>query len=280
MKFLSKEYIESLPAEPKHMTELGKFVYYRTYSRFLPRIGRRETWKETVARAVEYNIGLAYRHMKKLGVNVPLEELQKEAKELFDSMYNLKQFLSGRTLWVGGADTKVADKFPLANFNCSFTNIQKWDDLAELFYLLLVGTGVGFKCTKDMANNLPPIRNNVEISHSEYKPLPANERLEDTILQDFGNGYAKIYVGDSKEGWVEALRLYLHILTKKEYEHVKSVKFSYNSVRPKGEALKTFGGYASGYEPLREMFDGFDQILKGKLDPDLKPWEVVDKEKG
>jgi hypothetical protein len=83
-------------------------------------------------------------------------------------MFNLKQFLSGRTLWVGGADGGVAEKYPLANFNCSFVNIRSWDDLGDLFYLLLVGTGVGFKSTKEFAAELPPIRTNVEVKHELY----------------------------------------------------------------------------------------------------------------
>src|SRR5690554_7488922 len=80
---------------------------------------------------------------KELGYLFNKKGIVREAEELFDNIFNLRQFLSGRTHWVGGADTKVAEKFPLANFNCSFIEITKWNDLAELFYLLLVGTGVG-----------------------------------------------------------------------------------------------------------------------------------------
>src|SRR5690606_27674427 len=127
------------------MTELGKFVYYRTYSRWLPNERRRETWKETCRRAVEYNVGLAVKHLRKISYEHDMEEMRREAEELFDSMFNLRQFLSGRTLWVGGSETGVAEKYPLANFNCSFLEISKWDDLCDLFYLLLVGTGVGFR---------------------------------------------------------------------------------------------------------------------------------------
>lgn len=139
-------------------------------------------------------------------------------------------------------------------------------------------TGVGFKSTKKMAKQLPKIRVNVTTEHSEYKLLPKEQRLEDTVLQLLENGYAKILVGDSKEGWVEALRTYFNILTKPEYEYVHTIKISYNSVRPKGERLKTFGGTASGHEPLRDMFDGFDRALKNKIDSSLEP--IISDEKG
>jgi ribonucleoside-diphosphate reductase alpha chain/ribonucleoside-triphosphate reductase len=205
---------------------------------------------------------------------VPYEELRQEAEELFDNMFNLRQFLSGRTMWVGGAEGGVAEKYPLANFNCSFLNIRSWSDLGDLFYLLLVGTGVGFKITKQFAKELAPIRTNVELINAPYEPVSPSERLEHSKLTDLENGFVKIYVGDSKKGWVESLRTYFDILTNPAYEHVHTIKISYNSVRPNGERLKTFGGTASGYEPLAEMFEGFQKVLRNQIDPTLAPLEL------
>lgn len=256
---------------PEHMNELGSFVFYRTYSRWLPEQNRRETWKEAVARAVTYNVEISIKEMQKKGLNPPFHLIQMEAETLFDNIFNLRQFLSGRTHWVGGAEGGVADKFPLANFNCSFLNIESWEDVSDLFYLLLVGTGVGFKSTKLMAEGLAPIRNNIELIHADYEPVIKEERLEKSSIVDLGNGYVKMYVGDSKEGWVEALRWFFAIHTKEQFKHVHTLKISYNSVRPKGERLVTFGGTASGYEPLMEMFSGFQQVLKGTIDPSIHP---------
>ncbi|QIC08368.1 ribonucleoside-triphosphate reductase, adenosylcobalamin-dependent [Brevibacillus sp. 7WMA2] len=253
------------------MNELGKFAYYRTYSRWLPEIGRRETWKETCRRATEYNFGLAVKHYEKIGYTVPYASLQAEAESFFDGMFNLRQFLSGRTLWVGGAESGIADKYPLANFNCSFINIRSWSDLGDLFYLLMIGTGVGFKCTKKFAAGLAPIRTNTTLINAPYEPVPVNRRLERTKVTELDNGYVKVYVGDSKEGWVEALRAYFEVLTEPQYESVHTVKISYNSVRPKGERLRRFGGTASGHEPLAEMFAGIDRVLKNQIDPSLAP---------
>lgn len=138
-------------------------------------------------------------------------------------------------------------------------------------------TGVGFKSTKKMAAKMPKIRTNVKLEHSVYKPVPKEQRFENTKLTVHENGFAKIFVGDSKEGWVQALREYLKILTDKEYENVHTVKISYHSVRPKGERLLTFGGTASGHQPLKEMFEGFDNVLKNKVDSYLEPIETDDK---
>ena len=47
------------------MEQLGAFVYSRTYSRFIPRYGRREFWWETVRRAVEYNCFSGAHHKRR-----------------------------------------------------------------------------------------------------------------------------------------------------------------------------------------------------------------------
>lgn len=279
MKLLTKEFLNKYPDFPEHMNELGKFVYLRTYSRYKHIEARRETWKETIARSVEYNVKLEINHMKKLGLPISYKRLKKEAEELFHAEYNLQQSLSGRTKWVGGAETGVAEKYPLANFNCSFLNIEKWEDLGDLFYLLLVGTGVGFKSTKEMAKNMSKVRTNVAIEHIPYAYAGKANHLEHSVRLDdeTDKSVSIIYVGDSKEGWVEALNLYFEILTKPEFEHIKTIRFSYNHVRPKGSRLKTFGGTASGPEPLIEMFEGFDKVLKNQIDPSLAPIETDEK---
>ena len=91
---LTREFLSPYTHAPNPMEQLGAFVYTRTYSRYLPHQGRREFWWETVRRAVEYNTSLA-------------STSREEAEKLYDNLYHLRQFLSGRTLWVGG--TPVAE---------------------------------------------------------------------------------------------------------------------------------------------------------------------------
>lgn len=273
MNFLSTEFLAGYPDQPEHMTEIGAFTAYRTYTRWLEDKQRRETWKEAITRAVNYSIQQSKAHFETLKFPINEKMYIGEAEQLFDNIFNLRQFLSGRTHWVGGAETKVAEKFPLANFNCSFVEIKKWSDLSELFYLLLVGTGVGFRCSKESARNLGTIRTDVKIVHDEYTPVKKSERLEKTDLMIMENGYATIYVGDSKEGWVDALSMVFRILTNED-DNIHTLKISYDSIRPRGEKLATFGGTASGYEPLRDMFDGIWKVIKGEIDPSLEPPEV------
>lgn len=272
-RILPKAFIEKYPDFPEQMNELGKFVYLRTYSRFLPEKGRRETWRETCERSVRYNVTLLVDFLKREKQTIDWDFVKAEAEFLFDNQFNLRQSLSGRTLWVGGADTGVADKFPLANFNCSFTNLEKTEDLVDLFYLLLVGTGVGGKVIKEIVDNFPRVNTKIKVNHKPYNPLPKEKRLEHTELTIDGEN-ATINVGDSKEGWVESLRYFFNIVSKEEYALIKNIDIVYDSVRPEGEKLKTFGGTASGYTPLKEMYEGFVKVFNNEIDPYLDPIDV------
>jgi ribonucleoside-triphosphate reductase (thioredoxin) len=257
---LTKQFLDRYPDFPDTMTNLGKFTYYRTYSR-LKEDNTRETWKETCKRAVEYNCSL-----------VPTA--QEEYELLFDNMFNLRQFLSGRTLWVGGTD--VSKKFPMSNFNCSFVVMDKVENLAELFYLLMIGTGVGLRIKKDDVVKLPKFRTDIELQHKYYENLPSKNY---TSLITTNGGDLEIVVGDSKEGWVQALEFYFRIHTHSFYKDVKKIIINYDFVRPKGTPLKTFGGTASGYESIKSMFSKIHKILTRHTEVSkvkLKPIDVLD----
>ena len=242
---LTQEFLSPYKHAPNPMEQLGAFVYTRTYSRYLPRLGRREFWWETVCRAVEYNCSLA-------------PTSREEAEALYDNIYHMRQFLSGRTLWVGG--TPVAEQYPMANYNCAFTVIDSFTAYHDLFYLLMVGSGVGVRVLKSDAEKLPPVRTDLEILHKSYDPLPPQDRLEYTDLT-FSRDTATLSIGDSKEGWAQALTHYFDIITNREYRGIRRLVVIYDSIRPKGERLKTFGGTASGYGSMMTMIDKIHKVI-------------------
>lgn len=276
MEFLPVSYIEDyVKKNPNPLTELGEFTYIRTYSRWLDHRGRREFWHETVKRAIEYNMSLEYGHMLDLGFQPDIVRMSKEAKKLFENIYNARQMPSGRTLWLGNGNVKINKEYPSGNFNCSFTNIEKWEDLAEVMYLLSVGTGVGLKSTLEMAKKMPKIRTDFTVINKPYEPLPENLRDKGDFSKTEMKGRdAFITVSDSKEGWVTALTSFFNLLTKKENEHIEIIHLNYNNIRPKGERLKTFGGTASGAEPLVELFEGIHKVLNNQIDTTLEPIEL------
>lgn len=246
-QLLSDEFISKYKHRPNPMKQLGNFVYYRTYSRWLPDQKRREYWWETVRRAVEYNCSL-----------VP--STKTEAEKIYDNIFNLRQFLSGRTFWVGGTD--VSKHYPMANYNCAFTIINDFNAYKDLFYLLMVGSGVGLRILKSDVHQLPKIRTAFDIIHEDYTPIPKDKREDSTSLEFSHNNTAKIIIGDSKEGWVQALDFFLRLIHSNEYRKITTIIINYNHVRPKGERLKTFGGSASGHTSLKNMFIKISNIIK------------------
>lgn len=250
LTFLSDSFLSKYPDNPTWNSILGQFVYLRTYSRFDERKGRREHWKETCKRVVEYSISL-YKGP------ATYKELTEEAQHLFDEMFNLRLFTAGRTMWIGG--TEAARKFPLSNFNCSFTVVDNMRSFVDAFYLMMLGTGVGFRVLPSDVAKLPKINTKVVVAHKPYHPKANKEdRIEHTqVYRESDSMY--IVVGDSKESWVKALEVYFEALT--GAEPVESIMINYDSVRPQGEILKTFGGRASGHTALRTMFKQIHRVV-------------------
>lgn len=246
-ELLDDDFISKYKHKPDPMAQVvGAFTYYRTYSRWLPEVKRRERWYETVRRAVEYNCKLA--HTSK-----------KEAQRLFDTIYNLKGFLSGRTFWV--ANTPVSYKYPTSNYNCAFEVVDKLDAFVDMFLLLMLGAGFGFRILPEDVQNLPKVRKDINIIHKFYEGTPKKDREDITSFIVNGNTVT-IKVGDSKEGWSQALKHYLTLISDTSYRFIKTIIFDYDFVRPLGERLKTFGGRASGYESLKTMFTKMDRVIK------------------
>ena len=246
-RLLTDEFISKYKHMDSPMKQLGDFVYYRTYSRWLPEEKRREYWWETVRRAVEYNCTIAKTN-------------RSEAEELFDNIFHLRQFLSGRTFWVGG--TSVAKHYPMANYNCSFQIINAFSAFKDIFYLLMIGSGVGVRILKEDVALLPKVRTDFEVVHKDYSPLPRSEREDNSSLEFFYNNTVKITIGDSKEGWVQSLDFFMQLIHSNEYRNIKTIIIDYDHVRPKGEKLRTFGGTASGHTSLKNMFYKIDRVVK------------------
>ncbi|MDO4552136.1 MAG: ribonucleoside-triphosphate reductase, adenosylcobalamin-dependent, partial [Bacillota bacterium] len=170
------------------------------------------------------------------------------------------QFLSGRTFWVGSTD--VSKFYPMSNYNCSFQVIDSFASFRDIFYLLMVGSGVGVRILKSDVEKLPPVRTDLEIIHESYTPMPRALRQDSTALEFTHNDTVKITIGDSKEGWVQSMDYFLRILYSAEYRKIKTVILNYDHVRAKGERLRTFGGTASGHSSMKNMFTKITRVIE------------------
>lgn len=162
--------------------------------------------------------------------------------ELEDAIVKLHVMPSMRALMTAG---EALDRDNVAGFNCSYLVINRQRAFDELMYILMCGTGVGFSCEKDEVKNLPVI---AESMH----------KTDTTIV-----------VSDSKIGWASAFRELLSLL----YSG-KIPKWDLSRIRPAGAPLKTFGGRASGPEPLDNLFNYSVSLFHNAVGRRLSSLEV------
>lgn len=159
--------------------------------------------------------------------------------------------------------------------NCAFGVIDDLDIFHEIFYLLLVGSGVGFRALQSDVDKLPKFRSDIQVHHKYYEPVHQVLRKEYTgIISEYDE--IDIVVGDSKEAWTQSLKIFLELFTSSSYKKVNHINFIYDNVRPKGERLKTFGGFASGHESLHMMFVKLTNIIKKLEFGKAEPIDVID----
>ena len=148
---------------------------------------------------------------------------KKTAKRLYNGIHSLKVMPSMRCMMTAG---EALDKDNVAGFNCSYLHIDSPRSFDELMYVLMCGTGVGFSVERNFINKLP------------------------MVAESFHKTDSMIVVSDSKIGWASAFRELIAML----YAG-KVPQWDVSKVRPAGARLKTFGGRASGPEPLVDLFN-------------------------
>lgn len=142
---------------------------------------------------------------------------------------------------------KALERENLAQFNCSFIAIDDVRAFDEALYILMNGVGLGFSVEQQYVSQLPTI----------------NEHFEHTGTT--------VVIEDSKAGWARAFRELLAMLYAGQIPAIDPTK-----VRPAGARLKTFGGRASGPQPLIDLFDFTINIFKGAAGRKLTALEAHD----
>lgn len=216
------EKIKELFTESKKYfrNSLAELVYYRTYAKWIPEQDRRETWIETVDRYVDF-----------MRDNINGKLTDAEYKEIREAILNQEALPSMRLLQFAG---KAARKTNVCAYNCSFIAPRTFQDFAEIMYISMCGTGVGWSVESENIQALPQIQ------------------------KQNGKKAATYVIPDSKEGWADAFALGM-----KTWFEGGDINFDYSLIRPAGARLKTMGGKSSGPEPLRSLIDFTrDRVLR------------------
>jgi ribonucleoside-triphosphate reductase len=146
-----------------------------------------------------------------------------EANGIFADIHDLNVMPSMRALMTAG---EALDRDNVAGFNCSYLPIDHPKAFDEMMYVLMCGTGVGFSVERQYVSKLPE------------------------VAEEFHDTDTVIHVADSKIGWAKAYRELISLLYSGQLP-----KWDVSGVRLAGAALKTFGGRASGPEPLVDLFN-------------------------
>jgi ribonucleoside-triphosphate reductase len=197
-------------------TSYQEFIHLSRYSRWLHEKERRETWDETVARYFDF----FKEHLNDLH-NFKLTKVLRD--ELEEAVLSQRVMPSMRCMMTAGEALKREN---IAGYNCSYVAIDRPQSFDEILYILMNGTGVGFSVERQYISELP------------------------SIADEFHPSDTTITVADSKLGWAKAFKELIGLL------YIGQIpRWDVTKVRPAGAPLKTFGGRASGPEPLESLFN-------------------------
>lgn len=221
----------------KEWSNLSKVVYLRTYAR--NDFGVMEGWQDTIVRAITGN---------SRNVKVSKEEIDK----LKYFLLNRKATPAGRGLWFSGspAQDTIGGR---ALVNCWATTSEEWENFVIAQDLLMLGGGVGFSVEHRYTSKLPKIKKSVVITHKLSKD-------------------ADFIIPDSREGWNDMTKRIL----KSYFVTGKSFTYSTICIRGAGEAIKGFGGKASGPAIFVEFVDKLNLILQGREGRHIRPIDAAD----
>ena len=227
---------------------LSEVTYARTYSRELEG-GGQEQWYQTCQRVVEGTFTVLRNHCLSLHLPWDDDEAQHKAADMMQRMFSFKFLPPGRGLWMMGTDFVYTRSGAPLN-NCAFRSTQHIDvDYAApfswTFEMLMLGVGVGFDTRG---------KGKVEIVR------PA--RTQEPFL-----------VKDSRQGWCEALEILLNAYVGKG---ALPKSWDMSQVRPQGTPIKSFGGVASGPEPLVQMLNRLESLYDASIGAKVDSALIVD----
>ena len=218
-------------------TAYQEVIHKTRYARWIESEGRRENWDETVDRYVDYVFDAVKRFNN-------YEFDSKTVDSIRSAILETKVMPSMRGLMTAGP---ALERDNTCLYNCSYLPVDSLRSFDEAMYILMCGTGVGYSVETRYVNQLPVV----------------NEHFENTNTT--------IVVEDSKAGWAKALKELLALLWQGQVP-----TWDVSGVRPAGARLKTFGGRASGPDPLVKLFKFAVETVKGAAGRKITPLEAHD----
>lgn len=247
---LDDSFIEEFAQQQPDWGPLGYITFKRTYARTIDDgSGRTEEWHESLRRVIEGCYTIQRNHCRHFRLPWNSQKAQRSAQEMFRLMWDFKFLPPGRGLWMMGTDY-IYERGSAPLNNCAFVSTEEISfSFSEPFCFLMdmsmMGTGVAFD-TKG-AGKL-------------------------RVLEPDSSGEVHT-VEDSKEGWVDIVRIILESYTG---QCKRPSEIDYSRIRPSGAPIKTFGGTAPGPGPLIECIKNIDKILEPRIGKDITSTDLTD----
>ncbi len=229
---------------------VGEITFLRTYSR-KKADGSKETWAEVCERVTNGTYSIQKDWAKQNRLPWSDAKAAASAKEFFDSLFHLKWSPPGRGLWVMGTEIVNVQKNSAALQNCAFvstlemTKQNPGKPFAFLMEASMLGVGVGF-----------------------------DDKGADKGFEIYVPGAEQEYViPDTREGWQESTVALINSYLKPEQP---TWKFDYSEIRPYGAPIATFGGTASGPDPLVILHDKIRKLFDGRAGQLLTTVDIAD----
>ena len=209
------------------LKEMSEFVFTSKYARYNEKAKRRETWGEAVTRVETM-------HLKKYAF-LPKED-KAEIVAAFDSVREKKTIPSMRSMQFGGVPIEAKNA---RIYNCSVRHVDSPRAFSEIFFLALCGCGVGIGLQKQFLDRLPDL-----VDSSDKTGTVITYVVEDTI-----------------EGWSDTVEALLNCYFKNTAYSGRKLVFDFSRIRKKGLKIKTGGGKAPGYKPLKNALGKVKKML-------------------
>lgn len=230
---------------------VGEITFLRTYSR-LKEDGTKETWVDVCERVINGMYSLQKDHCKSSRLPWNDAKAQASAKEAFDRLFELKWTPPGRGLWVMGTAIVNEQKNSAALQNCAFVSTMEMTKanpakpFAFLMEASMLGVGVGFD------------DKGADKDFDIYTPVAE---------------VSTYVIPDTREGWQESTCALINSFLKADQ---KTIEFDYSEIRPYGTPIKTFGGTASGPDPLKKLHESIRKQFTGRGGEKLTRRDIAD----
>jgi len=229
---------------------VGEITFLRTYSR-KKEDGTKETWAEVCERVINGMYSLQKDHAKQNRLPWSDAKAAASAKEAYDRLFNLKWTPPGRGLWVMGTPLVNEYRNSAALQNCAFVSTSEMTKanpakpFAFLMEASMLGVGVGFDDKgADKGFEIYAPKNEVEFT-----------------------------IPDTREGWADSTVALINSYLKPDQP---IWVFNYSEIREYGAPIATFGGTASGPEPLIKLHDHIRNLFLGRTGQLLTRKDIAD----